>query len=713
MNGAVEYWRRTRLHPGGKDPGIMFDMSTQRWTTTAFCILMAATGCNTDHPKPASGDAGQDVRAPDMGAGDSSAELRADGVRSQDADAGADADTGSNVAIDAQQRDMRVQDGPSTDAPAWDALGEIRPQDLPTADAPLPDASGLDSTEAFSSDGTPTVQDLQGAWHSPWTSADPKAAAHRRFRFQGNSYAFVYDTQTSYCAETGRFTLTAAGQVQFYPSTTLGVGGCASGPDRVASIAWAGSGVVLSDDTGPIPYLPTRAVPKIFATVEKHDGNFADDATLPGNNAMAKADALCNASIAKPDEGPYRALLIDGSNRTALPAHDWVLKANTTYFQADGVLNVFTTNASAVVGPDANRSVVGSYGGDDVWSDLGCDFSGRLSCQGWTSNQEESGNSGPVGGIVAPASTSIFACNVSVTCAYPCGLLCVSVVPDSTGANPDGGTGTNEPAGNLQGAWVSKPSITGAQETRRLVFEDIRYTLVKEFDGRFSQPSRYCSEVGTFEATTAGVHFRPERVVGYGSCIIGDDRVEALSLSDTGMSLSDQGTMSAYVHAPDVSKLFVTVEGHNGDFADDQTLPSGSVMDKADAFCQKSAARPDGQRYKAVLVDGILRSLSPTVNSPFKPNTTYYDAWGASQVIETDAAGALSNRLDARLVSYPLYSWAGFNSDLKKSDSCKGWTSASMQDIGAIGEPSNVPPLSYSLGGECGVWEHALVCASQ
>jgi hypothetical protein len=136
-------------------------------------------------------------------------------------------------------------------------------------------------------------------------------------------------------------------------------------------------------------------------------------------------------------------------------------------------------------------------------------------------------------------------------------------------------------------------------------------------------------------------------------------------------------------------------------------------MDKADAFCQKSAARPDGQRYKAVLVDGILRSLSPTVNSPFKPNTTYYDAWGASQVIETDAAGALSNRLDARLVSYPLYSWAGFNSDLKKSDSCKGWTSASMQDIGTIGEPSNVPPLSYSLGGECGVWDHALVCASQ
>jgi hypothetical protein len=99
----------------------MLDVSTRRWTTTAFCILIAGSGCNNDHRKTATGDAGpapdvgardENVLTPDGRAPDSSAELRADNVRSQDADAGVTADTKPDFTVDVQPVDLRLQDDP-------------------------------------------------------------------------------------------------------------------------------------------------------------------------------------------------------------------------------------------------------------------------------------------------------------------------------------------------------------------------------------------------------------------------------------------------------------------------------------------------------------------------------------------------------------------------------------------------------------------------
>lgn len=130
---------------------------------------------------------------------------------------------------------------------------------------------------------------------------------------------------------------------------------------------------------------------KIFVTAEAHSGNFAQDPSLSGANAMQKADDFCNQSISKPDGASYKAFLIDGTNRDAVSLKDWVFKPNTTYYQAYDNVVIDTTTGAAIFNVAftlMQNSVLGCGGcsGPSVWSGVGdaTNFSASSNnCGGW------------------------------------------------------------------------------------------------------------------------------------------------------------------------------------------------------------------------------------------------------------------------------------------------------------------------------------------
>jgi len=128
--------------------------------------------------------------------------------------------------------------------------------------------------------------------------------------------------------------------------------GCPIRDDHVEVLTVTAAGITLSRDGVDAHYVRAAAVPKIFLTAELHHGDFLHDPNLAGANAIAKADSFCNGSIAKPDGQRYKAILADGTNRSAVPAVDWVTKPNTTYYQAAGALALFTANAQGLLRQD-------------------------------------------------------------------------------------------------------------------------------------------------------------------------------------------------------------------------------------------------------------------------------------------------------------------------------------------------------------------------
>jgi len=87
---------------------------------------------------------------------------------------------------------------------------------------------------------------------------------------------------------------------------------------------------------------------KIFVTNETHTGDFANDSNLSGNNGVSRADDFCNRASNKPDSSNYKALLVDGLNRIAIPQTDWILQASTTYYREDSKTVIGATNSNAV-----------------------------------------------------------------------------------------------------------------------------------------------------------------------------------------------------------------------------------------------------------------------------------------------------------------------------------------------------------------------------
>lgn len=124
---------------------------------------------------------------------------------------------------------------------------------------------------------------------------------------------------------------------------------------------------------------------KIFVTPERHNGDFAGDAALAGANAIERADSFCMASAARP-AGTYKALLVDGANRTAVPAVDWVLRPNKGYYQSDGATPIGTTDASSVFPFPLTHAWSGDLAQASwyPWSGVTSSWALGDACGGWT-----------------------------------------------------------------------------------------------------------------------------------------------------------------------------------------------------------------------------------------------------------------------------------------------------------------------------------------
>src|SRR5262249_332184 len=103
---------------------------------------------------------------------------------------------------------------------------------------------------------------------------------------------------------------------------------------------------------------------------------------------------------------------------------DWVFVPDATYYRADGVLNLFYTNAVGLSNPTANNPAEPFAPGIfNQWTGLKFDFMVATNdyCQGWTSSSKSA-----AGRMGAAASTDLFSSSVSGVCNWPYGLLCVS-----------------------------------------------------------------------------------------------------------------------------------------------------------------------------------------------------------------------------------------------------------------------------------------------
>jgi hypothetical protein len=96
---------------------------------------------------------------------------------------------------------------------------------------------------------------------------------------------------------------------------------------------------------------------KIFVTKASHTGDFQNDASLQGANAIAKADYFCSIDRSKPSKAIYKALIVDGVNRDGAASIDWVLKPNTTYYRPMNNVKIGTTTDTAVFAFPLTNSV--------------------------------------------------------------------------------------------------------------------------------------------------------------------------------------------------------------------------------------------------------------------------------------------------------------------------------------------------------------------
>jgi len=145
-------------------------------------------------------------------------------------------------------------------------------------------------------------------------------------------------------------------------------------------------------------------------------------------------------------------------------------------------------------------------------------------------------------------------------------------------------------------------------------------------------------------------------------------------------------------------KIFVTSEGHVGDFANDPYLAGTTAIAKADAFCNQDPYKPSDANYKALLVDGVNGDAVALIDWVLKPNTTYYRTFD-DIVIGTTTASAilpaaysdLTNSINDDLGFNGQYSfyevWTGLDnaSDFASSSlNCSKW-STSQNTSGSCG----------------------------
>lgn len=141
-------------------------------------------------------------------------------------------------------------------------------------------------------------------------------------------------------------------------------------------------------DTGPGDTDPPAPVPPEGLTI------FLTDAGTSGDfGGIAAADALCNASPARPNNGTYKALLVDGTNRVACSSYDcgtsgaaenvdWALLGNTAYFRGVDDAYIGRTNDAGLLGFPFTTPIWDTN--PEVWTGLSYGWQSSSDCNNWT-----------------------------------------------------------------------------------------------------------------------------------------------------------------------------------------------------------------------------------------------------------------------------------------------------------------------------------------
>ncbi|MCB1176279.1 MAG: DUF1554 domain-containing protein [Leptospiraceae bacterium] len=149
---------------------------------------------------------------------------------------------------------------------------------------------------------------------------------------------------------------------------------------------------------------------------------------VPGTdfNSASTADTKCNSAPNKPIGGTYKALISDLTRVASLSPNagdgqtGWVLKPNTTYYKADGVTAVGTTNANALF---ITNFITPIFTNSKYWTGMNVDWTQKAgsNCSNWTSPTSTSscGNAS----LGTPA--ALLDNWGSVTCGAAQQLLCV------------------------------------------------------------------------------------------------------------------------------------------------------------------------------------------------------------------------------------------------------------------------------------------------
>ena len=180
-------------------------------------------------------------------------------------------------------------------------------------------------------------------------------------------------------------------------------------------------------------------------------------------------------------------------------------------------------------------------------------------------------------------------------------------------------------------------------------------------------------------------------------------------------------------------KIFVTTETHGGDYANDPLLTGSTAFEKADDFCNKSSARPNGSTYKALLVDGITRDAISLTDWVLQTNTNYYRPYNNVLIGRTSNIAvftALFADLDNSICSVAtcgttlVYTGIVDAGSFSTIDAhCESWSNINPTDpadpfaptvIGKYGRPTAVDDLAFSNPSTAGCnADFALYCVEQ
>ncbi|HNN06615.1 MAG TPA: DUF1554 domain-containing protein, partial [Leptospiraceae bacterium] len=148
-------------------------------------------------------------------------------------------------------------------------------------------------------------------------------------------------------------------------------------------------------------------VPKrIFITANVYNGSLG---------GVSGADTKCSADSNKPSTGTYKALIVQGTTRRACSTAncsggssegiDWVLTANTNYYQKDGSAYVGTTSSAAIFTFSLAKPFSSADTGPLSWTGLQKDWTNSTdNCTSWTTSSAGVSGTEAVGYSIADIS---------------------------------------------------------------------------------------------------------------------------------------------------------------------------------------------------------------------------------------------------------------------------------------------------------------------